>query len=64
MKHFINTTESLVEDAIDGLVQSAPNLATLDGYSEGVRVVVRADWDKNVQGTTHVALISGGGIWA
>ena len=56
MAQFINTKESIVTEAVDGLVAaSGGNLARLDGYPH-IRVVVRNDWDKS-----KVALISGGG---
>ena len=56
MKHFINSKENLVTEAIDGLIAaSGGRLARLDGYPH-IRVVVRADWDKS-----KVALVSGGG---
>ncbi|MCX7888387.1 MAG: dihydroxyacetone kinase subunit DhaK [Rhodobacteraceae bacterium] len=53
---FINTKESLVTEAIDGLLRTGGGrLARLDGYPH-IRVVVRTDWDKS-----KVALVSGGG---
>ncbi|SEN21207.1 dihydroxyacetone kinase [Nitrosospira multiformis] len=56
MPQFINTKESIVTEAVDGLVAaSGGKLARLDGYPH-IRVVVRNDWDKS-----KVALISGGG---
>ena len=56
MAQFINTKESIVTEAVDGLVAaSGGKLARLDGYPH-IRVVVRNDWDKS-----KVALISGGG---
>lgn len=56
MAQFINTRQSLVTDAIDGLLAvSGGQLARLDGYPH-IKVVHRADWDR-----TKVALISGGG---
>ena len=56
MKHFINTKETLVQEAIDGLLRTAGGrLARLDGYPH-IKVVVRTDWDKS-----RVALVSGGG---
>ena len=56
MFQFINTKESIVTEAVDGLVAaSGGKLARLDGYPH-IRVVVRNDWDKS-----KVALISGGG---
>jgi dihydroxyacetone kinase len=56
MKQFMNTKETLVTEAIDGLVRtSGGKLARLDGYPH-IRVVVRTDWDRS-----KVALVSGGG---
>ncbi|MDT8854040.1 dihydroxyacetone kinase subunit DhaK [Paracoccaceae bacterium Fryx2] len=56
MKQFINSKESLVTEATDGLVRtSGGRLARLDGYPH-IRVVLRADWDRG-----RVALVSGGG---
>ncbi len=56
MKQFINAKESLVTEAIDGLLRTAGGrLARLDGYPH-VKVVVRTDWDRS-----KVALVSGGG---
>lgn len=56
MKQFMNSRESLVTEAIDGLLRtSAGRLARLDGYPH-IKVVVRADWDRS-----RVALVSGGG---
>lgn len=56
MKQFINSKETLVTEAIDGLLRTAGGkLARLDGYPH-IKVVVRTDWDKS-----KVALVSGGG---
>ena len=56
MKQFINTKETLITEAIDGLLRTADGkLARLDGYPH-IKVVVRTDWDKS-----KVALVSGGG---
>ena len=56
MSQFINSKETLVTDAIDGMIRAADGrLARLDGYPH-IKVVVRADWDKS-----KVALVSGGG---
>lgn len=56
MAQFINSKESIVTEAVDGLIAaSGGQLARLDGYPH-IRVVVRNDWDKS-----KVALISGGG---
>lgn len=56
MTQFINAKESLVTEAIDGLLAtSGGRLTRLDGYPH-IKVVYRSDWDKS-----RVALISGGG---
>ena len=56
MSQFINSRETIVTDAIDGLlVSSGGALARLDGYPH-IKVVVRADWDRS-----KVELVSGGG---
>lgn len=55
MNQFFNTKETLVTEAIDGLLGSSDKLARLDGYPH-IKVVVRTDWDKS-----KVALVSGGG---
>ncbi|MFK7835505.1 MAG: dihydroxyacetone kinase subunit DhaK [Sulfitobacter sp.] len=56
MSQFINAKETLVTDAIDGLLETSGGALTrLDGYPH-IKVVVRSDWDKS-----KVALISGGG---
>ncbi|WP_158800139.1 dihydroxyacetone kinase subunit DhaK [Pedobacter sp. L105] len=54
MKFFINETDQIVNEAINGLLTN-PKLAKLDSFPE-VRVVIRKDWDKS-----KVAIISGGG---
>jgi len=56
MTQFINNKETLVTEAIDGLLAaSGGSLRRLDGYPH-IKVVYRADWDKS-----KVALLSGGG---
>ena len=56
MAQFINSKETLVTEAIDGVLRTAKGrLARLDGYPH-IKVVVRTDWDKS-----KVALVSGGG---
>jgi ATP-dependent dihydroxyacetone kinase len=56
MKQFINSRETLVTEAIDGLIRTAGGrLTRLDGYPH-IKVVLRTDWDKS-----RVALVSGGG---
>ncbi len=55
-KHFINTRETIVTEALDGLIAcSGGRLARLDGYPE-IKVVLRADRDPAM-----VAVVSGGG---
>lgn len=57
MKHFFNRRESIVTEALDGLLRTSPpgKLARLDSYPD-IKVVLRADWDKS-----RVAVVSGGG---
>ena len=56
MSQFINNKETLVTDAIEGLLRtSGGTLCRLDGYPH-IKVVCRKDWDKS-----KVALVSGGG---
>lgn len=56
MSQFINTKETLVTEAIDGMLRHAGGrLARLDGYPH-IKVVLRNDWDRS-----KVALVSGGG---
>ena len=56
MRQFMNSRETLVTEAIDGLLRThAGRLARLDGYPH-IKVVVRTDWTRN-----KVALVSGGG---
>lgn len=55
-KHFMNTRETIVTEAIDGLIAaSGGRLARLDGFPE-IKVVVRTDRDPS-----NVAIVSGGG---
>mmetsp|Transcript_92948 Transcript_92948/g.240096 ORF Transcript_92948/g.240096 Transcript_92948/m.240096 type:complete len:634 (-) Transcript_92948:176-2077(-) len=54
-KRFVNDTDKIVQDAVDGLVWSTPNLGRLDAYPD-VKVVFRTDWNKD-----KVAVICGGG---
>ncbi len=56
-RFFLNSRESLVNDAIEGVILSSPyaNLVKLD-IDPAIRVVARSDWDKS-----RVAVISGGG---
>jgi dihydroxyacetone kinase len=52
----MNSRDTLVTEAIDGLLRTAGGgLARLDGYPH-IRVVLRTDWDRS-----QVALVSGGG---
>lgn len=55
-KFFYSDRAKLVDDAIEGLISTAPhqNLVRLEGNTH-VRVVVRSDWNKS-----RVAVISGG----
>ena len=55
MAQFINSKETIVLQALEGLIAASGGaLARLDGYPF-IRVVVRSDWDKS-----RVAVISGG----
>jgi len=54
MAQFINSTDTLVTDALDGLLRTQP-LSRVDGYPP-IKVVHRQDFDSN-----KVALVSGGG---
>jgi ATP-dependent dihydroxyacetone kinase len=58
MAQFINTKETLVVDALDGLLRASggANLARLDGYP-GIKVIVRTDHKPDAR----VAVICGGG---
>lgn len=62
-KHFIDSQDTIVADAIEGLLCQASYLARIDGFDQGIRVVVRKEWDKEKHGKTNVALISGGGVY-
>ena len=56
MTQFINDKDTVVTDAIAGILRGAKGrLARLDGFPH-IKVVLRADWDKS-----KVALVSGGG---
>jgi dihydroxyacetone kinase len=57
MKHFLNRRETIVTEALDGLLRTVGSgeLARLDGYPE-IKVILRADWDKS-----KVSVVSGGG---
>jgi dihydroxyacetone kinase len=57
MSHFLNSRETLVTDAIDGLIAASKSgaLTRLRGFP-AVKVVLRADWDRS-----KVALVAGGG---
>eukprot|EP00929_Paragymnodinium_shiwhaense_P085958 TRINITY_DN4641_c1_g1_i1.p1 TRINITY_DN4641_c1_g1~~TRINITY_DN4641_c1_g1_i1.p1 ORF type:complete len:634 (-),score=224.89 TRINITY_DN4641_c1_g1_i1:94-1995(-) len=54
-KKFMNDEKLAVQECLDGLVWTTPNLARLDTYPD-IKVVFRTDWDKS-----KVAIISGGG---
>ncbi|MFN7222467.1 MAG: dihydroxyacetone kinase subunit DhaK [Paracoccaceae bacterium] len=56
MKQFMNSKETLITEAIDGVVRASGGaLSRLDGYPH-IKVVLRSDWDRS-----KVALVSGGG---
>ena len=52
---FINARETVVTDALSGLVRTTPGIVLLDGFPH-VRVVAREEFDGS-----RVALVSGGG---
>jgi len=54
-KRFINAEADIVQETVDGLIWTTPNLGRLDTYPD-IKVVFRTDWTKD-----GVALISGGG---
>lgn len=56
-RFFFNDRKQLVNDAVEGIVLSAPhgNLVRLD-IDPAIRIIARSDWDKS-----RVAVISGGG---
>ena len=56
MKHFFNRRDTIVQEALDGLLRTAGGaLSRIDAYPD-IKVVVRSDWNK-----FRVALVSGGG---
>ncbi|OWO93328.1 dihydroxyacetone kinase [Rhizobium esperanzae] len=57
MKHFFNRRETIVTEALDGLLLTSGKgrLARLDSFPD-IKVILRADWDG-----AKVAIISGGG---
>jgi dihydroxyacetone kinase len=58
VKHFLDDRDTLVQDALDGLVLLGEGkVARLDGYPS-IKVLVRTDWDPRAG---NVAVISGGG---
>src|SRR4051812_30177230 len=56
MSHLVNDLESIVTEAVDGLIRTSDGkLGRLDGFPD-IKVVLRGDWNKD-----RVALVSGGG---
>ncbi len=56
MKQFMNSKDTLITEALDGVVRASGGaLVRLDGFPH-IKVVLRADWDR-----AKVALVSGGG---
>ena len=57
MTHFFNSRDTIVTEALDGLLLANPKgqLARLDGYPS-IKVILRADWERK-----KVAIVSGGG---
>lgn len=59
MSQLLDRTAHLTTDCIDGYLLTAPHLTRLDGYADGIKVVLRRDWNR--ESTDKVALLSGGG---
>lgn len=60
-KHFMNDRKNYIHETIEGLVKSnSERLSRLEG-SNSIKVVFRRDWNKEVEGKSNVAIISGGG---
>jgi dihydroxyacetone kinase len=59
-KHFYNCKVNYVQEALDGLLLSNPEIARLDGYPH-IKVILRKDWKLDHNGRKQVAVISGGG---
>lgn len=56
MRSFINERESIVSDALDGVILAGGGRLERYPVDHSARVVVRSDWDRN-----RVAVVSGGG---
>lgn len=59
MHHFYNAPHDLVAEVLEAEAYLGP--VRLSSTASGMRLVLRADWDKDRQGNSHVALLSGGG---
>ena len=57
-KHFIDSTQNCILDALDGMLLTNNNITRIYGNDTSIKVVYRNDWDNNVD---KVALICGGG---
>lgn len=58
--YLVNSQESIVVDAIDGLLYTNPNYITLNDPQKQIKVVLRNDW-YNARNKNKVAVLSGGG---
>ncbi|MCM2972224.1 dihydroxyacetone kinase subunit DhaK [Larsenimonas suaedae] len=59
MKRFYNAPEQVVDEVLEA--DAHLRSVRLSSRKSGMRILVRDDWDKNDQGRTQVALLSGGG---
>lgn len=59
MQHFYNAADTLIDDVLAGV--SALTDVRIAEPSQHLRILVRADWDREHQGRDQVALLSGGG---
>lgn len=54
-KRFVNDPRDIMNDTLEGLIWSNPDLSRLDGPGW---IIVRSDWDKDVQGKSQVAVVT------
>ncbi|WP_136068292.1 dihydroxyacetone kinase subunit DhaK [Modicisalibacter radicis] len=59
MKHFYNAPDDLVAEILEAEAYLGP--VRLSSAASGMRLVLRADWDRQRQGDSQVAVLSGGG---
>ncbi|WFF43202.1 DAK2 domain-containing protein [Salinicola endophyticus] len=59
MQHFYNAADTLIDDVLAGV--SALTDVRIAEPSQHLRILVRADWDREHHGRDQVALLSGGG---